>query len=178
MQRPGRQRAGADQVEVGDAAAGHGLPPAAVALDDLVDRDQILEHDRRLPVAGGVDHDRGVDRSTGERGHDVGRVAGGGVEQDRPDTPLDRLAGPEGQHLGLRRLLEPEVGEAGVLANQPLLGQHRPGQADLVGAEPLQRVGRPGRAPALVTLGRSSEGHGGSSSPSAVSSCLARSFRR
>ena len=172
-ERPGRQRAGADQVEVGDAAAGHGLPPAAVGLDDLVDRDQVLEHDRRLPMAGGVEHDRGVDRSTGERGHDVGGAAGGRVEQDRPDTPVDRLAGPEGEHLRLGRLLEPEVGEAGVLADQPTLGQHRPGQADLVGTEPLQRVGRPGRPPAAVALGRSSKGHGGT--PHRRRSLLSRS---
>jgi hypothetical protein len=33
---------------------------------------------------------------------------------------LDGLAGPEGEYLPLGRLLEPEVGEAGVLADQPV----------------------------------------------------------
>jgi hypothetical protein len=47
-ERPGRQRAGTDQVELGDAAAGHGRPPAAVGLDDLVDRDQVLEQAKRV----------------------------------------------------------------------------------------------------------------------------------
>jgi len=46
--------------------------------------------------------------------------AGGGVEQDGPHPPLDGLAGPEGEYLPLGRLLEPEVGEAGVLADQPV----------------------------------------------------------
>jgi hypothetical protein len=137
-ERPGRQRAGADQVELGDAAAGHGRPPAAVGLDDLVDRDQVLEHDRRLPVDRRVELDRGVDGGAGERRDHVGGGAGAHVEQDRADTPLDRLAGLEGEHLLLRRLLQPEVGEAGLAADQPVLGEHRPGQPDLVRAEPLQ----------------------------------------
>ena len=136
-ERPGRQRARADQVELGDAATRHGRPPAAVALDDLVDRDQVLEHDRGLPVAGGVELDQGVDHRAGQ-GHDrVGGGAGVRVEQDGAHAPLHGPTGPEGEHLLLRRLLEPEVGEAGVLANQPMLGQHAPGQADLVCPEPL-----------------------------------------
>jgi hypothetical protein len=158
-ERAGRQRARADQVEPGDAAADHGLPPAAVALDDLVHRDQVLEHDRRLALAGGVERHRGVDGAAGQRHHHVGRGAAGRVEQDRAHPPLHRLAGPERQHLPLRRLLQPQVGEAGVLAHQPVLGEHRPGLADLVRPEPLQRMRRPGGRPTAVDLGRGSYGH-------------------
>ena len=70
-----------------------------------------------------------------------------------------RLAGPEGQHLPLGRLLEPEVGEAGVLGHQPMLGEHGPGQADLVRAEALEGMRRLGRLPAAVDPGRGSYGH-------------------
>jgi hypothetical protein len=161
-ERPGRQRARADQVELGDAAAGHGRPPAAVGLDDLVDRDQVLEQDRRLPVAGGVELGGGVDRAAGERRHDVGCRAGGGVEQDGPHPPLDGPAGPEGEHLALGWLLEPEVGEAGVLADQPVGGEQRACPADLVGAESLQGMGWLGPARGVGSLGLGSYGHGNS----------------
>jgi hypothetical protein len=139
-ERPRRQRARPDQVEVGDAAPGHGRSPAGVGLDDLVHRDQVLEHDRRLPLAGGVELGRGVDLPAGERRDHVGGGPAGRVEQDRPHPPLDLLAVPEGQHLGLGRLLQPQVGEAGVRADQPMPGQQRPGPADLVRPQPLQRV--------------------------------------
>jgi hypothetical protein len=76
----------------------------------------------------------------GQRRHHVGGSAGGGVEQDRPHAAVDRVPFPEGEHLGLGRLLQPQVGEAGVLPHQPLAGQQRPGLADLARPEPLQRM--------------------------------------
>jgi hypothetical protein len=155
-ERPGRQRARTDQVEVGDAAARHGRPPAAVALDDLVDRFQVLEHDRRLPVAGGVERGGGVDGVAGQRRHHIRRGPAGRVEQDRAHAPVHRVPGTEAEHLRLRRLLEPEIGEAGVLPHQPMLREHGPRQANLVRAEPLQWMHRFGSEdPAVSLCGRS-----------------------
>jgi len=91
-ERPGRQRARADQLELGDAAACHGRPPATVGL---------------------------VDRPAADRGHHLGGGVGPGVEQDGAHPPVDRVARREDQHLLLGRLFQPEVGEPGVLAERP-----------------------------------------------------------
>ena len=47
------QRAAPHQIQVGDAASGHGVSPAVIGLDDLVDRFEFLEQYGRLPVDGG-----------------------------------------------------------------------------------------------------------------------------
>jgi hypothetical protein len=158
-ERPRRQRARPHQVELGDTTPRHGRPPAGIGLDDLVHRDQVLEHDRRLPVANRVERHRGLDRTPGDRHHHVPGVAGGRVEQDRPRPPLHRVPRPEGQHLVLRRLLQPQVGEPGALPHQPLAGQRVPGPPDLVRPQPLQRVRRSRRPPLVVHLARAPHGH-------------------
>src|SRR6266540_240853 len=155
-ERPRRERARPDQVEVGDAPARHRRPPARVALDDLVDRFQVPEHDRRLPIAGRVERDQGVHGFPGERGHHVARSPRGLLEQDRAHPPVDRGPLPEAEHLRLGRLLEPQVGEARVRPHQPVLGEHPPGQTDLVRAQPPQRMSWPRYREPAVNLGRRS----------------------
>ena len=140
----GGQRAGPELADVGQPAPGHRGPPALVGVHDLLGPREVLHQDRQRAVLLVVEHPPRDDRAFGQRDHHVARLAGGDVDQHRPQRPLRHVAGLEGQHLGLRRLLEPVVGEPHVLTQQPGRGQDLTTGEELLAGRRVERVRDPG----------------------------------
>jgi hypothetical protein len=71
---PRREWGWANEGEIGDPTTCHRGAPACVRFDDLVDRDELIEQDRRLAVKGGLDIDDGVDLTAAQRCDDCLRL--------------------------------------------------------------------------------------------------------
>ena len=153
----GGDRAGPDLADVVQAAPGHGRAPARVGLDDLVHELEVAVQDRHLAVGGRVQRARADDLGAGQRDHHVGRLAGGGVDQERAQPAVGRFGV---EHVVLGRFGQPVVGEPDRLGQQPG-GRHDlpPGQVLGAGGR-VQRVwgGSAGR----LAGADGGVGHGGS----------------
>ncbi len=143
----GRQRARADEVEVGisDAAAGHRRAPAGVGLHDLIDRDQLFQQDRRLAVADGIDRLDGVDRAAGQRRDDGAGGARLEIEEDGSHAAIDRIAVAVSEHRQLVGLFQTEQRELRRRADQAVVVEEGASRADLVRGQALERVRAHGR---------------------------------
>src|ERR1700722_19906155 len=93
---------------IGQARAGHGRAPAGVGLDDLIHELEVAVQDGQLAVDGRVQGARGDDLVVRERDHDVGRFAGGGVDQVRAPPAV---GGAVVEDVVLGGLFEAVVGE-------------------------------------------------------------------
>ena len=80
------------------------------------------------------------DPFVGDRHDQVGAEAGGPVQQQDSGTTLDRVARREREHRFLVRLVERDVDEPHVLAEQPCASTMRARGTDLVGSQRRQRM--------------------------------------
>ncbi len=109
----GRQRAGADLGDVGQTATRHRVSPALVGVHDLFSALELDVEDRELTLVDRIDGATGDEFPGTDRDHDVRERSGEDVNEQGAQPPLDRVPGLVGEHLGLGRLLEPVVAEAG-----------------------------------------------------------------
>jgi hypothetical protein len=144
----GGERIDLDQFDlvVIKAATRHGVPPAAVALDDVTDLEHLLDRDRRLAV--GVDFGEMlppghhlVRRKVHDR--DMGR-AGPAIEQGRGRPSRRRCTRTPAEHVLLGRLLELDMGEADVRPQSFLRPQDVGGKHHLGLAEGIEGMGGDG----------------------------------
>ena len=136
-----------------EAALGHGRDPALVGGEDRLDGLELLVEDRQLAVGDAVDLDVSTTAPRGDRDDVVAAVAGGPVEQQHPDPPLDRVARVEGEDGALVRLVEADVDELVCSPDQAGAADDVAGGGELLGGELGERVGGGGDG----TVG---EGHG------------------
>ena len=128
----GRPRVDLHEGAVDDATAVEGRVPLVVAVQRGEHHDRLLDLERGPHAAGDLPV---VDRAPGDRGHDLGDVGLGPLDQVHPDPAVRRegLAPVGGAHRLLGRFVEAEVGEAHAL------GIGGPGQCQVAGGVDLVR---------------------------------------
>ena len=125
------------RVEVADTSPAYGSAPRLVTLHEPIDRRELLHQDGRLdPVQGAPRNDPvGVEGNNGLVG-----AAVGAVQQGRPGTTADRIAGAEPAHLLLRRFLQHQQREPQPLHTGTVTPDDRRRLLDLGGGQRVQRV--------------------------------------
>ncbi len=126
-----------DLLEVGDAAATHGLLPLRVVPQRQDGPVRVVEQEGRPHPLPGCPLD---DLTRGQRHHDLHHGGFGTGDDDQADPALDGVPGTVGRHRVPARLVQGDHGEEGPLVDLSALPHRGHRGPYLVGGQRIERV--------------------------------------